>query len=112
MNNETTKEITSSLSAEHKARGDSVKTNVTFNWQNVTVEELQELATSQAVIMAQSRWRKDGSIPSGDHTVTMRELLDAERAPRKSATVESLFDRMDPAQKKAWLAEQMAKMGM
>ena len=45
-------------------RSERVETNLTLNFENVTQEQLQELASRSAIIAFQAKCRADGEIPS------------------------------------------------
>jgi hypothetical protein len=100
------------IEVDTKANKDapSVATNLTIKWEGMTDREIQELAQQALIVKLQAGWRKDG-IPSGDHTVNAADFKVGTRAKRQPASVESLLAKMDPEARKAWLAEQLAKLG-
>jgi len=100
------------IEVDTKANKDapSVATNLTIKWEGMTDREIQELAQQALIVKLQASWRKDG-IPSGDHTVNAADFKVGTRAKRQPASVESLLAKMDPDARKAWLAEQLAKLG-
>lgn len=82
-----------------------VSTNVTVDFSGVSREELEELASKSVIITEQGNWRKNGEIPTGDFTISVREQLDRERAPRGPVDVSKLLAKMDPAERAALLAK-------
>lgn len=107
MLNKTTTEVDTKPSKDAA----SVATVLTIDWSNMTDRDVQELAQQALVVKLQAAWRKDG-IPAGAHEVDAAEYKVGTRAKRQPQTVETLLAKMDPEAKRAWLAEQMAKLGM
>jgi hypothetical protein len=54
---------------------DSVETKVTINWEGVTMEELQKLASATVIIDQQAIWRTSEVIPS-EAEIKVRDLID------------------------------------
>lgn len=82
-----------------------VETDLSFDWENVTTEELQTLAGKSLAITWQGQCRKDGAIPAGEVTVRVRDLLDRERAPRGPVDVAKLLEKLSPEERAAILAK-------
>lgn len=87
-----------------------VETELTINFDGVTVEELQAGFARSLVIDEQNKWRKAGSIPT-KATVNVREELDAPRAPRgpmdPKIALQKFLATLDPEARKAWIAENL-----
>ena len=60
-------------------RSERVETNLTLDFQNVTEDQLQELASRAAIIAWQSKVRAEGEIPT-EATFNVAEVFD--RKPR------------------------------
>ncbi len=87
------------------ARAESAtETKVTIDWSNTSQEGLQTLAARTVVIAAQTQWRKDGHIPT-EVTLDANEYANPTRAPRKPADLKSLFAKLSPEERAAFLAD-------
>lgn len=61
---------------------ESIKTNLTIDWEGVSEDDLRALAQQALVVKLQGSWRKNG-IPDGDFTVMAAEHKVGSRAARK-----------------------------
>lgn len=57
---------------------EKVTTNITFDWSDVTVDELRALAQPALIIRKQAEYRNDGTIPTNDD-VRVRDMIDHKR---------------------------------
>lgn len=102
VNNMNTTNVEVSTKANKLA--DAVVTNLTINWDNMTPEDIRDLAQQALVVKLQSQWRNN-TIPEGDHTVNAAEHKIGTRAARKPTDVMALIQKMSPAEREALLAK-------
>lgn len=100
MNLNTTTEV----STRPAAGEDAVTTNLTINWEGMTVEDVQALAQQALVVKLQGSWRKNG-IPEGDFTVKAADHKIGVRAPRGKPDLATLIAALSPEEKAALLAK-------
>lgn len=100
MNNETKIEVDTKANKD----AESIKTNLTIDWSDVSVEDMQALAQQALIVKLQGAWRKNG-IPNGDHTVKAAEYKVGVRAKREPASVEALLQKLSPEERQALLAK-------
>lgn len=79
-------------------------TAVTIDWSNTSDEDIKALAARTVVIAAQSQWRKDGAVPS-EVTLDANDYANPTRAPRKPADLKTLFAKLSPEERAAFLAD-------
>lgn len=79
-------------------------TAVTIDWINTSDEDIKALAARTVVIAAQSQWRKDGAIPA-EVTLDANDYANPTRAPRKPADLKTLFAKLSPEERAAFLAD-------
>lgn len=89
---------------------DSVKTNLTIDWEGCTEDDLRAMAQQALIVKLQGSWRKNG-IPTGDHTVKAADYKVGVRAKREPANAASLLAAMDPAERRAVLEKYLAELG-
>lgn len=71
----------------------AVETAAELDWNNVTDEQLRELATAKIVIMQQAIYRAAESVPTTD-TIIVADLLKRERGGGFKVTPESMAKRV------------------
>jgi hypothetical protein len=96
MNNETKIEVDTKANKE----AESVKTNLTIDWTDVSVEDMQALAQQALIVKLQGNWRKNG-IPAGDATVKAADYKVGVRAKREPASLDILIQKLSPEDRKA-----------
>ena len=89
------------------AGAESVKTNLTVNWEGMEADDIRALAQQALIVKLQGKWRKDG-IPNGDHTVNAVEYKIGVRAKREPQTLEQMLAKCTPEQ----IAAALAKLGL
>lgn len=92
------------VSTKVDARADSVKTNLTLDWEGMTEDDIRALAEQALVVKLQGKWRNDKAIPS-EAEVKVVEHKVGTRAPRKPADIAALFNAMSAEEKAAFLAK-------
>lgn len=102
MNNVTKIEVDTKANKD----AESVKTNLTIDWEGMTSEDVQALAQQALIVKLQNGWRKNG-IPNGDHTVKAAEFKIGVRAKREPASLESLLQKLS-AEERAELLKKFA----
>jgi hypothetical protein len=102
--------LTRAISTKVDVKAVAVATSLTVDFSEMSDSDILELAMNGAVIKWQDGQRKSGAIQAGDVTVTVGELYT--RAPRGPADPAKLIAKMDPEAQRAFLLEQMAKLGM
>ena len=83
---------------------DSIKTNLTIDWADMTEDDLRALAQQQLIVKLQGAWRKNG-IPAGDHTVKAADYKVGVRAKREPASIEAMLQKLSPEERQALLAK-------
>lgn len=91
------------------AGAESVKTNLSIDWTGCTEDALRAMAQQALVVKLQGAWRKNG-IPSGDHTIKAADYKVGVRAKREPASLESMLQKLDPAERKAVLEKYLADL--
>lgn len=92
------------VSTKANKAADAVITNLTINWDNMTNEEIRELAQQALIVKVQTGWRSNG-IPAGDHTINAADHKVGTRAPRKPTDILSLISKLGPEERAALLAK-------
>jgi hypothetical protein len=82
---------------------ESIKTNLTINWEGMSQEDIVALAQQALVVKLQGAWRKNG-IPNGDFTVNATDYKVGTRAARKPADLATMIAALSPEEKAALLA--------
>ena len=103
MNNETKIEVDTKANKD----AESVKTNLTIDWSEMSTDDVQALAQQALIVKLQGAWRKNG-IPDGDFTVKASDHKIGVRAKREPASVESLLQKLSPEERQALLAKYLA----
>jgi hypothetical protein len=103
MNNETKIEVDTKANKE----AESVKTNLTIDWTNVSVEDMQALAQQALIVKLQGNWRKNG-IPAGDATVKAADYKVGVRAKREPASLDAMLQKLTADERAALLAKYLA----
>lgn len=88
---------------------DSIKTNLTIDWDGMTEEDLRALAQQQLIVKLQGAWRKNG-IPEGDHTVKASDYKVGVRAKREPANAAALLAAMSPDERRKVLEKYLADL--
>ncbi len=100
-NGTTTMQTTTTISTKPEAGAESVKTEITFNWDGVSPEEIQAIAQRALVVKVQGGYRKNG-IPATD-TVNVSDHKPGVRAPRAKADPIALLMALPAAEREAAL---------
>lgn len=95
---------TREVSTKVDARAESVKTNLTLNWDGMTEDDIRALAEQALVVKLQGKWRSDKAIPS-EATVNVVDHKVGTRQPRKPADIAALFNAMSAEEKAQFLAK-------
>ena len=74
--------------------GTAVETKVTIDWSNVSLEELQKLASATVIINEQAVWRTSGTIPTSA-TIEVRKQIDTPRGSGFKPTPENMAARIN-----------------
>lgn len=86
------------------AGADSVKTNLTIDWDGCSEDDLRAMAQQALVVKLQGSWRKNG-IPNGDHTVKAADYKVGVRAKREPASLDAMLQKLTPEERQALLAK-------
>lgn len=98
MNDKTITEVNTRV----ESGSEKVTTNLTINWDGLTLEETRELAAQSIVIKWQGQRRAEKSIPeTAELNATDYKL--GTRAPRKPADIMTLWAKMSPEEKADFL---------
>ena len=100
MNNETKIEV----DTRPAAGLDSIKTNLTIDWSDMSTDDVQALAQQALIVKLQSGWRKNG-IPAGDATVKASDYKIGVRAKREPASLESMLQKLTAEERAALIAK-------
>lgn len=87
-----------------QAGAESVKTNLTLDWEGMDADDIRALAQQALVVKLQGQWRKNG-IPAGDHTVKAADYKVGVRAKRQPADLATMIAALSPEEKRALLAK-------
>lgn len=104
MENVTKRDVATRMDKESK----KVTTHVTFNWSDVSPDEIRAMAEQALTVKLQSTWRRNG-IPTGDVTIMVREHKPGTRnvtAKDPVAAIKQLWEKLTPEQR----AEQLRNM--
>ena len=83
---------------------DSIKTNLTIDWSDMSLEDTRALAQQSLVVKLQGSWRKNG-IPNGEFTVKAADHKVGVRAKREPASIEAMLQKLTPEERQALLAK-------
>lgn len=83
---------------------DSVKTNLTIDWDGCTEDDLRAMAQQALIVKLQGAWRKNG-IPAGDHTVKAADYKVGVRAKREPASLDAMLQKLSAEDRAALLAK-------
>lgn len=86
------------------AGAESVKTNLTIDWDGMSDADLKALAQQALIVKLQTSWRKNG-IPAGDHTVKAADHKVGVRAKREPASLEGMLQKLSPEERAALFAK-------
>lgn len=86
------------------AGAESIKTNLTIDWSDMTEDDIRALAQQSLIVKLQGAWRKNG-IPNGDHTVKAADYKIGVRAKREPASLEAMLQKLSPEDRAALLAK-------
>lgn len=98
--NATTHNVRTKLDARSK---DKTVTNVTIDWETISIEDTRKLASKAVIIAAQSEWRSDGVIPESA-TLHAADYANPTRKPRGPVNVKALLAKMTPEERAELLA--------
>ena len=82
----------------------SVKTNLTIDWDGCTEDDLRAMAQQALIVKLQGSWRKNG-IPNGEFTVKAADYKVGVRAKREPASIEAMLRKLTPEERQALLAK-------
>lgn len=99
-NNATTLEVDTRPSAG----ADSIKTNLTIDWTDMSDADLKALAQQALIVKLQTSWRKNG-IPAGDFTVKAADHKVGVRTKREPASIEGMLQKLSPEERAALFAK-------
>ena len=99
MNDVTNTEVNTRI----ETGSEKVTTNLTINWDGLTLEETRELAAQSIVIKWQGQRRAEKSIPT-ESTLQATDYKLGVRAPRKPKTFADLWAAMSKEEQAAFLA--------
>lgn len=94
---------TANIDTRKEAGAEQVTTNVTFNWDGISTDELQQMAQQALIVKLQAKWRKDG-IPAGAHAVNVSDYRPGVRAER-TVNVDNIVAKLTPEQRAALIAK-------
>lgn len=83
---------------------DSVKTNLTIDWDGCTEDDLRAMAQQALIVKLQGAWRKNG-IPAGEHTVKAADYKVGVRAKREPASLDAMLQKLSAEDRAALLAK-------
>lgn len=86
-----------------QAGAESVKTNLSIDWADVSEDDLRAMAQQALIVKLQGKWRKDG-IPAGDHAVKAADYKVGVRAKREPFDLKKAIAALSPEDKRALLA--------
>lgn len=86
------------------AGADSVKTQLTIDWDGCSEDDLRAMAQQALIVKLQSSWRKNG-IPEGEHTVKAADYKVGVRAKREPASLEAMLAKLSKEDREALLAK-------
>lgn len=96
-------------STKPTVNGDAVVTAFTFNWDNVSPEEIRAMAQSALVIKMQSQFRRDavknGTAIPAELTVNVADHKPGTRGPRPQKSIMEQIATMTAEQRAALLAQ-------
>jgi hypothetical protein len=101
-------EITTTIVTTRPAAGaDGIDTNLTINWEGMTLEDTRALAQQALVVKLQAQWRKNG-IPAGELTINAADYRPGTRATKTKPSIETMLAQLSPAEKQALVAKLLA----
>lgn len=95
---------TAEVETRPAAGADAIVTNLTIDWEGMSLEDTRTLAAQALVVKLQGSWRKNG-IPSGEYTVKAVDHRPGVRAPRTKQSLEQMIAALSPEAKAALLAK-------
>lgn len=86
---------------------DKVKhvSNVTIQWEGITLDQLQALAQRSIIIRKQNEDRVTGVIPESAYTIKASDYVIGTRKSKTPESIESLLGKLSPEERAALLAK-------
>lgn len=101
--NTTANITTQEVATRPEAGKDAVVTNLTIDWEGMSLEDTRTLAAQALIVKLQGAWRKS-TIPAGDFTVKAYDHRPGVRAPKEKLSLAEQIKRLDPEARAALLA--------
>lgn len=76
-----------SNTGQKTADGKNIRTEawITYNWEGITQEELDRLATDQVKILTSHYYKERQIVPEGEISLNVRDVMPGQRKSRKPA---------------------------
>ena len=92
------------IATKINARSDAKNTQLTIDWENMTEDDLRELARQTIVIKVQAAWRRAEAIPQ-TATIKAHDYRVGTRNSAPQPTVEEMLARLSPEERAALLSK-------